>query len=82
MKPPSAARIAIAVGAKLRELRHRRGLSQEQLAHLMESHRPIVGRIERGTHIATMETISRFIVATGGQRAELLEVFAAVDTLL
>jgi len=49
-----------AVGARLRELRQDAELSQAQVALLTGSHRPIIGRIERGVHEVDLHTLQRY----------------------
>jgi transcriptional regulator with XRE-family HTH domain len=68
--------LAIAVGAELRAMRVRAGLSQSELAQRIGSYRPIVGRIERGLHPATLETCWRIADACGGS---VLDVARAID---
>lgn len=72
-------RIALAVGAELRRMRLAAGLSQQQVAVLIDSHRPIVCRIERGMHMPTFETCELFAAVTGG---DLRDVLAAVDRVV
>jgi len=40
--------IGLAVGRRIREIRQARGMSQEDLALFVGSHRAIVSRVERG----------------------------------
>ncbi|MCU8073827.1 helix-turn-helix domain-containing protein [Shewanella sp. SM29] len=47
--------LAIQFGAKLREERKRRGISQEKVALLTEIDRSYMGRIERGEVNITLE---------------------------
>lgn len=54
---------ARAVGARLRELRIDAEFSQRDIAARMGSHRPIVGRIERGVHALGMRTVARYAEA-------------------
>ena len=72
-------RIAIAAGAELRRMRVRAGLSQRQVAVLLDSHRPIICRIERGAHMPTIETCQLFAAVTGGDPRDVL---SAVDQAL
>jgi transcriptional regulator with XRE-family HTH domain len=55
--------MARAVGARLRELRQDAELSQEQVAHLAGSHRPIISRVERGLHEVDLRTLRRYACA-------------------
>jgi len=52
---PLQTRIAISVGAELRRLRERAGLTQGEVARRSGTHRPIVGRTEAGRHCPTLE---------------------------
>lgn len=47
-------------GARLRELRKERGLSQEGLAHISELDRSYVGQVERGERNISLDNILRF----------------------
>lgn len=47
------------VGKRLRALRERRGLTQEQLAEAVDCSVDTVGNIERGRTIAALETLDR-----------------------
>ena len=47
------------VGARLKELRRARGLSQEELADQAGCHRTYVGMIERGEGNPSLEMLSR-----------------------
>ena len=46
-------------GSRLREERHKRGLSQEELAEIAGLHRTYIGMIERGEKNITLENIER-----------------------
>ena len=48
------------VGAHLRQLRRDAELTQAQISLVTGIHRPIVSRIERGTHCLTIDTIERY----------------------
>lgn len=52
------------IGARMRELRKEAGLTIE-VARRMGSHRPIVGRFERGIHDQGVEQIVRYARAIG-----------------
>lgn len=47
-------------GARLRELRKERGLSQEGLAHVSDLDRSYVGQVERGERNISLDNIYRF----------------------
>ena len=51
--------LAAALGSRVRALRLAAGLSQAALAQRALTHRPVVGRIERGTHVPDLETMHR-----------------------
>jgi len=59
-------------GARVRELREDRGLSQEALADAAELHRTHISLIERGQRSVRLETIERLAIAFGVQPSELL----------
>lgn len=48
-----------AFGARVRELRFRAGLSQEDLAHRAELDRSYVGQVERGERNISLDNIHR-----------------------
>jgi transcriptional regulator with XRE-family HTH domain len=49
-----------AIGARLREARSFAGLSQGQVAKLMQMHRPTVSEIEAGNRRVSAEELSKF----------------------
>lgn len=53
------------IGARLKELRIARGLTCDELAMLIGSHRPIVSRTEQGHHVPTLEVIYATAAALG-----------------
>lgn len=57
--------LAIQFGAKLREERKRRGISQEKIALLTEIDRSYMGRIERGEVNITLEKVYQLAEALG-----------------
>lgn len=57
--------IALAIGARMRELRKEAGLTLEEVARRMETHRPIVGRLERGIHDQGIGSIVLYARAIG-----------------
>lgn len=48
-----------AIGARVREFRLRRGLSQEDLAGAVNVTASFIGQIERGEKIASLNTVSK-----------------------
>lgn len=51
------------VGNRIRELRKKRRLSQEELADMAKIHTAHLGRIERGEENPTLETVEKIINA-------------------
>ncbi len=60
------------LGAAMRNMRKDAGLSQSQLAERLLSHRPIIGRIEKGHHMPALFTLQSWAVACGRRPAELM----------
>jgi transcriptional regulator with XRE-family HTH domain len=52
-------------GKLLREARHRRGLTQADLARRLDTSQSVVARLESGRANPTLETFRRAIAATG-----------------
>jgi DNA-binding XRE family transcriptional regulator len=59
-------------GVRVRGLRERRGLSQEDLADAAHLHRTHISLIERGQRSVRLETIERLAVALRVQPGELM----------
>jgi transcriptional regulator with XRE-family HTH domain len=55
--------IAKIVGARIRELRVDAEMTQAELARRIGTHRPIMGRIERGIHQSDLHTVARIAAA-------------------
>lgn len=63
------------LGARLRALRHERGLSQEELAEQADLHRNYVGSIERGERDVGISSLHRLVTALGLSLREFFEPF-------
>ena len=78
-----APNLRLVVGGKLRCLRGRAGMTLDQVAAAMGSHRPVVARLEGGQAAAEtghdVDSILRYCAAVG---ADPREVFAEVDRAL
>lgn len=61
-----------AFGARVRELRVARGISQEALAHAADLDRSYVGGIERGELNVSLDNIHRIARALGASARELV----------
>lgn len=69
MKP----RILVRFGARVREERLKRGLSQERLAELADVHRTYIGMIERAEKNITLANIEKVAKALSLPVHELLK---------
>ena len=67
-KAPLARRL----GSAIREVRAKRGLSQEELADEAELHRTYIGSVERGERNITVLNLERIAIALGVRTSELL----------
>jgi len=75
----SALPLRRAIGARLRQLRVKAGISsQEKLAHLAEVHRTYVGRLERGESGVTVETLAAIIASLSIPLSEFFKPFTQV----
>ena len=72
----------VAFGLVLRELRKRKGLSQEALAHEAEMERNYVSLLERGKNSASVKKIFQLAEALGVSVSEFMQMVEAriVDT--
>jgi transcriptional regulator with XRE-family HTH domain len=61
-----------AFGQRLRDVRDRAGISQEDVANAADMSRRYVGAIERGAVSPTLDRVVRLAVVLGVQPAELL----------
>jgi transcriptional regulator with XRE-family HTH domain len=61
------------LGANLRALRLKRGLSQEAMADLLGIHRTYIGGLERGERNVTLRTVERLAVQLDVEPRELLK---------
>lgn len=75
-RTPHLSRDHEALGAAVRELRARRGLSQEELGFAAGLHRNYVGAVERGEINATFRTLLRLTV---GLRVRLVDLIAVYE---
>lgn len=64
LRAPSKRLVRI-LADNIRELRHERGLSQEELSELCGLHRTYVGSVERGERNVTLSTLEAFSNAFG-----------------
>jgi transcriptional regulator with XRE-family HTH domain len=62
-------------GARLRELRLARGMTQEQLAERSRSNKPFISNLERGRTTPTLGMLIRLADALDCQVGELVDVF-------
>jgi transcriptional regulator with XRE-family HTH domain len=60
-------------GKRLRELRKKRGVSQEKLAEMADLHRNYVGVLERGGQYASLDAICKLAHALKVKPADLLK---------
>ena len=74
--PRASGREQRALGRAVREIRARRGMSQEQLGARAQLHRNFVGALERGETNATWRTVHRLTV---GLRVPLSEMVAVYE---
>ncbi len=64
--------VLVQFGKHLREIRHRRGISQEKLAELAGLHRTYVSGIERGKRNISLANIERLATALGVPMSDLM----------
>ena len=63
----------IRFGKRVRELRDRQAITQDELAHLAEMDRSYVGQIERGEKNITIRNIYKLSEALGVRASQLLD---------
>lgn len=62
------------LGAALRELRIKAGLTQERVEHLSGLHRTYVSSAERGERNVSFDAITRWLLAVGASWTDLGEL--------
>lgn len=81
----------IALGKEIRDLRRKRGLTQEQLAELADLSTPYVSHLERGTKKASLAVLVRLAeclsvtvdrLLTGNQKTDKTAFYLEVQELL
>ncbi len=68
--------VRISFGERVRELRHLKAISQEELATLAGVHRTYIGMVERGEKNVTISTMFRLADALNVAPAELIKDLA------
>ncbi len=73
----------IAMGQRIRRIRKEKRLTQEQLAEMADLSAPFLGHIERGSRVASLDTLMKLCVALEATPNELLggALPAAVSSL-
>lgn len=61
---------------RLRELRHMRGMSQEEFADKCGLHRTYIGSVERGERNISIDNIEKIAQCLGVRPSDILEDFA------
>ncbi len=61
------------VGRRIKEIRKKRGFSQEKLAELVDIEQNTLSCIETGNNFCTAETLEKIITALGIEPAELFD---------
>ena len=67
----NGAELAKTVGLALRAARLARGLTQEDVARMTRSHRPIVARTEGGLHTPNLSVVVKHMIAVGFPLSDL-----------
>jgi transcriptional regulator with XRE-family HTH domain len=65
--------LLVALGQAIRELRAKRGLSQEELSLKSGVHRNYIGGVERGERRPTVTAVARLAQALGVQASDVLK---------
>lgn len=73
-------RVAALIGCRIRKQRLHLGLTQTEVAKLVESHRPIVSRVELGTHVPDFDTLAVYAIALGIPMQDFGECIDAAGT--
>ncbi len=68
--------LQIVFGQRVRAERERQGLSQSQLAKLLEMHQPDLCDLEKGRHAPTLETVEKIAGKLSVQVTDLLSPVA------
>jgi transcriptional regulator with XRE-family HTH domain len=77
-KPTFGYDLRVSIGIRLRALRLQAGLSQQRVAELAGSHRPIIARMEKGHHVPTLQGAICFAEICGGSWRDVTEVLDEV----
>ncbi|MFO7675682.1 MAG: helix-turn-helix transcriptional regulator [bacterium] len=64
--------VRVVVGQRIRELREKKGWSQEKLAEEADLHRTYIGQVERGEKNIGVENLVRIAAALGSTAADVL----------
>ncbi len=62
------------IGIKIKLLRNKLGLSQEEFAEMATLSKNALGAIERGTSVPGIDTLERIAIALGIELKELVDV--------
>lgn len=65
--------IARAFGARVREVRHEKGLTQEQLAEVAGLHPTFISNVERGYRVPTVPTLIKLATGLGVEASVLVD---------
>lgn len=76
---PAQTSVRIALGRRIREIRHAQGVSQEELAHRSGLDRSYVGSVERGERNVSIDNIAALARALNAPIAELVTFPVASD---
>ena len=64
--------VQVRFGERLREIRQKKGISQEALGHLSGLHRTYVSGVERGERNISLLNIEKLAVALGVSMSDLM----------